>query len=82
MRRVVIALGLTVVAGSGAGGAWRRCSSSSGGSARVARRERAGDTATGDAGPGSFLPEIACTDTIASIYADPGDVAASPSARS
>jgi pimeloyl-ACP methyl ester carboxylesterase len=78
MRRAVIALGLTVVAGSGVGAGLGACSSSSGSPAAGNDASTTSDVSTGDAGQGNFLPEIACTDTIASIYADPGDVAAKP----
>ena len=76
MKRALLALCLTTIAGGGAAGAMAACSSSSGGASGTGGPD--GST-TSDAGaeaaaPGSFAPEIACTDTIASIYADPGDV--------
>jgi predicted esterase len=78
MRRAVVALGLTVVAGSGVGAGLGACSSSSGSPASGNDASTTSDVSAGDAGQGNFLPEIACTDTIASIYADPGDVTAKP----
>jgi hypothetical protein len=78
MRRAIIALGLTAVVGSGVGASLGACSSSSGGSASSTDASTSGDVVASDAGEGTFLPEIACTDTIASVYADPGDVSAKP----
>jgi alpha-beta hydrolase superfamily lysophospholipase len=65
---------MTVLAGSGAAGALGACSSSSNGSASDASTDGLG----GDAATGSFLPELACTDSISSVYADPGDVSGKP----
>jgi pimeloyl-ACP methyl ester carboxylesterase len=75
MRRAAIALSLTAVAGSVVGGTLGACSSSSGGSSS-SDASVSGDVSSPDAGEGTFVPEIACTDSIASIYADPGDVSA------
>jgi pimeloyl-ACP methyl ester carboxylesterase len=74
MKRAAIALCLTAVAGAMVGGILGACSSSSGGSASGNDASTSGDVVSPDAGEGTFVPEIACTDTIASIYADPGDV--------
>lgn len=75
MKRALIALCLTTLTGTGVGGALGACSSSSGG-ASSSDASAGGDVVQGDAGPGTFLPEIPCTDTDDSIYADPGDVSA------
>ena len=74
MKRAVLALGLTAVMGAGVGGLLGACSSSSGGAAG-SDASTGGDTGSQvDAGVGTFLPEIPCTDTDDSVYADPGDV--------
>jgi pimeloyl-ACP methyl ester carboxylesterase len=78
MRRAVVAVCLSVVTGSGVGGALGACSSSSGGSATGGDASTLGDGFGSEGGVGTFEPEIACTDTIASVYADPGDVSDKP----
>jgi len=81
MKRAILALCLTSIAGVVAAGAMAACSSSSGGNAATGGPDTGtgGDTGPGDAGGGgTFMPEIACTDTIDSVYADPGDVSSKP----
>jgi pimeloyl-ACP methyl ester carboxylesterase len=51
------------------------CSSSSGGASGGGG---GGGDAAGDGAVGVVAPEIACSDSIASVYADPGDVSAQP----
>ncbi len=76
MRRALFTLCLTALGGAGVAGGLEACSSSSGGgSATGGDASTGGEGGTGDGGTvGSFLPDIPCTDSIASIYADPGDV--------
>jgi alpha-beta hydrolase superfamily lysophospholipase len=75
MTRTILALCSLGAIAVGAGGGVAACSSSSsnGGSGSDAGSGVGGDGAV-DAGVGSFLPEIPCTDSVDSVYADPGDV--------
>ncbi|HEX3346252.1 MAG TPA: alpha/beta hydrolase [Polyangiaceae bacterium] len=65
---------------SAAGGLGAACSSSSGGASPGTDSGTGGDAPLaetgGDGGAGGFAPTIACSDSIASVYADPGDVTA------
>src|ERR1700722_12420845 len=72
MKRAALALCLTALTGTGVGGVLGACSSSSGGAS--GSDASTADVFVVDAGVGTFMPEIPCTDTDASIYADPGDV--------
>jgi pimeloyl-ACP methyl ester carboxylesterase len=75
MKRALLASFVFVMAGGAAGGA-AACSSSGGGGAPSA--DGGPDGTTVEAGEGgvavSFTPVNPCTDSIDSIYADPGDV--------
>jgi pimeloyl-ACP methyl ester carboxylesterase len=69
--RVLACISIAAAA-AGLGGAFAACSSSSSGSkAQAEGGTEAGPTPT-------FLPEVACTDSIDSVYADPGDVTMQP----
>lgn len=74
MKRALLALSLTTLAAGGTAGGVAACSSSSGGNGSGADSGVHGDGAVAEAGVGTFEPEITCTDSVASIYADPGDV--------
>ena len=80
MRRAVLALCLIALPGAIASGSLAACSSASGGGTSTKGDASAGGEGgmAGDAGAASFVPEIACADTLDSIYADPGDVSAKP----
>ena len=80
MNRAALALGLIALSGA-AGGLGAACSSSSSkGSPGGNDASTGGDGPVveggGEGGAGGFSPTIPCTDTIASVYADPGDVSA------
>ncbi|HEY8041059.1 MAG TPA: alpha/beta fold hydrolase [Polyangiaceae bacterium] len=70
MNRLALASCLMLLAGGATGGV-AACSSSSSGTSP-------GDGGADGPAAGSFLPEIDCTDTLDSVYADPGDVTAWP----
>jgi alpha-beta hydrolase superfamily lysophospholipase len=79
MNRAALALGLIALGGV-TGGLGAACSSSSNKSSPGSDAGNGGDSPTadtggGEGGGGGFAPTIPCTDTIASVYADPGSVA-------
>lgn len=76
MKRAILALSALSVGVAGIGGGVAACSSSSSnGSTSDAGTGGTGDSAVAmEGGLGGFQPEIACTDSIASVYAAPGDV--------
>jgi predicted esterase len=77
MRRPLLACCVLSLAAGAAGGA-AACSSSSsgGGSSDSGTPETSTPVEAGEAGGGgAFSPAIACTDSITSVYADPGSVA-------
>ena len=78
MKRAVLALCLTSLAGVVAAGAMAACSSSSGGNGRQqprhGHRRRHRSARRGRGWRRRSCPRSPCTDTVASVYADPGDV--------
>lgn len=79
-RKTTLALCLVALTASGAAGGMAACSSSSsGGPSGSGSSSGGGNEASTDA-PAvmGLVPEIACTDSIDSIYKDPGDVSSKP----
>jgi alpha-beta hydrolase superfamily lysophospholipase len=79
MNRAFLALGvIALTTASGALGA--ACSSSSNKSSPGSDASTGSDSPVaeggGDGGGGAFTPTLACTDSVASVYGDPGDVSA------
>jgi pimeloyl-ACP methyl ester carboxylesterase len=71
-------LGLVALTASGAAGGIAACSSSSNGPSGSGSSSGGGEAST-DAPPVmGLVPEIACTDSIDSVYGDPGDVSSQP----
>jgi predicted esterase len=81
MNRAALALGLVALTAA-AGGVGAACSSSSGngspgtdsGTDSSTVEGGGGEAGGGEGGSAAFAPTIPCTDSIASVYADPGDV--------
>ena len=81
MNRAALALGLVALTAA-AGGVGAACSSSSGksspgtdsGTDSSTVEGGGGEAGGGEGGSAGFAPTIPCTDSIASVYADPGDV--------
>ncbi len=78
MRRAVFAFLVATMVGGGTAGGLAACSSGSGGGSPSGSTDASTlDHIAADAGNG-LVPQLACTDTIDSVYADPGDVSAKP----
>lgn len=80
MRRGSLAFLIVAATGACTAASMAACSSSNGGNGTGSGSDAStqGDAPAGDAGPALFVPEITCTDSIDSVYADPGDVSAKP----
>lgn len=78
-RRTTLALCVVALTASGAAGGMAACSSSSSGNPGSGSSSGGGSEASTD-GPAvmGLVPEVACTDSIDSVYADPGDVSSQP----
>jgi len=72
MNRAVLALGLVALTGA-AGVLGAACSSSS---SKSSPGTDSGTETGVDGGTSAFAPTLPCTDSIAAVYADPGDVTA------
>jgi pimeloyl-ACP methyl ester carboxylesterase len=73
-RTTTLALCIFALAASGAAGGMAACSSSSNGGSSSGSSSGGAEASTdGPSGQG-LVPEIACSDTIDSVYGDPGDV--------
>jgi pimeloyl-ACP methyl ester carboxylesterase len=72
MNRAVLALGLVALTAA-AGTLGAACSSSS---SKSSPGTDSGTEASVEGGTGAFAPTLPCTDSISSVYADPGDVTA------
>ncbi|HEY8087962.1 MAG TPA: alpha/beta fold hydrolase, partial [Polyangiaceae bacterium] len=79
MKKTILAFVVVGIAG-GAGTSAVACSSSSGkGSPPAEAGAEGGNVEAGaEGGGGGFSPTIACSDSIDSVYADPGDVSSKP----
>lgn len=77
-RTTTLALCLVTLTASGAAGGMAACSSSSGGPNNSGSSSGGSEASTDAPAAMGLVPEIACTDSIDSIYADPGDVSSKP----
>lgn len=77
-RRTTLALCVVALTASGAAGGMAACSSSSSGGASSGSSSGGSEASTDAPAAMGIVPEIACTDSIDSVYADPGDVSSKP----
>lgn len=78
-RRTTLALCLVALTASGAAGGMAACSSASSGGASSGSSSGGSEASTDAPGVMGIVPEIACTDSIDSVYTtDPGDVSSKP----